>query len=201
MPPPQTDQRLPANTKGLLIGLGACLVLFVLMLVMGAIAGGTKSDKEASPVTTSARNKASTPKQPETTTENRPTSTTSPETTTTSAPPTTPPTTADPYAGETLSQKNARKSAARYLEFAGFSRLGLIDQLESEYGEGFSHQDAVYGVDSLNADWNAQAVRVAESYLEFEPFSRQGLIEQLSSEYGSQFTYDQAVFAVNTVGL
>jgi len=82
-----------------------------------------------------------------------------------------------------------------------FSRAGLIKQLSSSYGAGFSLEDATYGVDALNADWNAQAVRAAKQYLDTQPFSRDALIKQLSSSYGAQFTYDEAVFGVNGAGL
>ena len=47
---------------------------------------------------------------------------------------------------ETAGQENARRSAESYLEYSAFSRQGLIEQLSSEYGEGFTHAQAVYGV-------------------------------------------------------
>jgi len=49
------------------------------------------------------------------------------------------------------------------------------------YGDKFSVENAAVAVDSLNVDWNAQAVRFAESYLKMSGFSCQGLIQQLSS--------------------
>ena len=36
--------------------------------------------------------------------------------------------------------------AKSYLDTSNFSRQGLIEQLESEYGDGFTHAQAVYGV-------------------------------------------------------
>ncbi|MBK6311995.1 MAG: Ltp family lipoprotein [Candidatus Microthrix sp.] len=87
------------------------------------------------------------------------------------------------------------------MDFSGFSRQGLIDQISSEYGDQFSVQDATAAVDSLNVDYNAEAVQSASSYLEFSGFSCQGLIDQLSSEYGDQYTIDQANFAASQVGL
>lgn len=105
----------------------------------------------------------------------------------------------------TRSQENAIRSAESYLDLKGFSRQGLIEQLSSEYGEGFSKKDATFAVDYLEdtdaVDWNAEAVESAESYLDLKGFSRQGLIEQLESEYGDGFTHKQAVYAVNQVGL
>lgn len=52
---------------------------------------------------------------------------------------------------ETTSQKNAVKKAKSYLKYDAFSRKGLIEQLEFE---GFSNEDATYGVDSCDVDWN-----------------------------------------------
>ena len=41
-------------------------------------------------------------------------------------------------------EKKAAKAAKNYLDFMAFSRSGLIDQLEFE---GFTHEQAVYGVE------------------------------------------------------
>jgi hypothetical protein len=94
----------------------------------------------------------------------------------------------------TAAQENAIESAESYLEFGGFSRQGLIDQLSSEYGEGFKKKDATFAVDYLDVNWKKEAVEAAESYLESGSFSLDGLIEQLESEYGDQFTHAQAVY-------
>ena len=105
----------------------------------------------------------------------------------------------------TLSQQNAYASARSYLDFASFSRAGLLDQLTSEYGEGFPAPDAEFAISRLEAeggvDWNAEAAESAKSYLEFQPFSRQGLLDQLTSEYGDQFTPEQAEYGVSQTGL
>ena len=123
-----------------------------------------------------------------------------PPTTTTTAPPppppsTTPPATSPPAPAESVSQSNARQSAADYLDYSAFSRSGLIKQLAFE---GFSTADATYGVDALGADWNEQAAKSAASYLEYSSFSRSGLIDQLVFE---GFTRAQAEFGVSTTGL
>ena len=99
-------------------------------------------------------------------------------------PPTTP--------AETVSQQNAQRSAADYLDFTAFSRTGLIGQLEFE---GFSTEDATWGVDHLTVDWNEQAAKSATDYLDFTSFSRSGLIDQLVFE---GFTPDQAEYGVST---
>lgn len=96
---------------------------------------------------------------------------------------------------ETVSQRNARAKAADYLDYTSFSRSGLISQLEFE---GFSQEDATYGVDALNADWNEQAAAKAAEYLDYTSFSRSGLIDQLVFE---GFTQAQAEYGVSTTGL
>ena len=78
-------------------------------------------------------------------------------------------------------QENAVRSANQYLAMQGFSREGLIQQLSSDYGDGYDRSDATVAVDSLNVNWNEQAVRSAEQYLQMQGFSCRGLIEQLSS--------------------
>jgi hypothetical protein len=101
----------------------------------------------------------------------------------------------DNATNETVSQRNAVSMARDYIRFKGYSRSGLIAQLEFE---GFSNTDAVYGVDNVGADWYAQAVRVAQSYLDFRAFSRSGLIDQLVFD---GFTRSQATHGVSEVGL
>ncbi len=76
----------------------------------------------------------------------------------------------------------------------GFSRNGLIHQLSSDAGEGFDVSDATIAVDSMNIDWNQQAVRSAKQYLHMMGFSCKGLIKQLSSSAGEKYTVDQATY-------
>ena len=106
-------------------------------------------------------------------------------------------------AGPAASQQQALTSAQGYLsDGQGFSRAGLIQQLSSSAGEGFSVADATWAVDHSGADWYQQAVISAKGYMsDGEGFSRQGLIDQLTSSAGEGFTYAQAVYAVNQVGL
>ncbi len=76
----------------------------------------------------------------------------------------------------------------------GFSRNGLIHQLSSDAGEGYDVSDATIAVDSMNIDWNQQAVRSAKQYLNMMGFSCKGLIKQLSSSAGEKYTVDQATY-------
>jgi hypothetical protein len=97
----------------------------------------------------------------------------------------------------TASQRNALESAQSYLSTEAFSRSGLIDQLHSPYGEGYPKSVAVWAVNHVRANWNAQAVKSARSYLSSSSFSRSGLVQQLHSPYGDGFTLAQAEYGVS----
>ena len=99
----------------------------------------------------------------------------------------------------TPGQENALKSAQQYLDLSGFSKAGLIDQLSSSAGEGFSKADATYAANHVDADWNAEAVEAAKDYLDISPMSKDALIQQLSSSAGDKFTPEQARYAANKV--
>jgi hypothetical protein len=94
----------------------------------------------------------------------------------------------------TLGETNAALKAKQYLRTMAFSRTGLIEQLEYE---GYTPQQAEYGVDQSGADWNEQAALKAKQYLRTMTFSRTGLIEQLEYE---GFTPQQAEYGVQAVG-
>lgn len=109
--------------------------------------------------------------------------------------------TTEPKPSFTASQEQAIGAAKDYLDFSAFSRAGLIGQLSSKYGSGFSKADATFAVNHITVNWNEQAVRSAKDYLSMTHFSRSGLIQQLSSKYGSGYTVAQATYAANHVGL
>lgn len=96
---------------------------------------------------------------------------------------------------ETIGQRNAVSKAKSYLRMSGFSRDGLVSQLEFEQ---FSSEDAAYGADNAGADWNEQAAKKAKSYMGMSSFSRGGLIDQLLFE---KFTQEQAEHGATSVGL
>lgn len=101
----------------------------------------------------------------------------------------------------TKAQENAYKSAKNYISSMPFSRNGLIEQLSSSYGDGYSHKDAVWAVNQLEkkkeVNWKHQAYLSAKNYLSNMSFSKDGLIEQLESSYGEGFTHEQAVYGAN----
>ena len=100
----------------------------------------------------------------------------------------------------TAPQNNAVRSAEQYLSMTGFSRDGLIQQLSSDAGEGYSVSDATAAVDSLSVDWNENAAKSARQYLSMTGFSCKGLIEQLSSSAGEKYTVDQATYGAGQAG-
>jgi hypothetical protein len=106
-----------------------------------------------------------------------------------------------PAPSYTVSQEQAIGSAKDYLDFSAFSKAGLIKQLSSKYGDGFSNADATFAVNHITVNWNEQAVRSAKDYLSMSHFSRAGLIQQLHSKYGDGYTLAQATYAANHVGL
>lgn len=123
-----------------------------------------------------------------------------PEVTPEETPEPTPEATPDPTDEFSAEQKNAYKAALNYLEYSGFSKAGLVDQLSSEYGDKYPVEVAEFAVQYLEdndlVDWQAEAIESAQSYLELSGFSRTGLIDQLSSEYGDKYTAEEAAAAV-----
>ncbi|WP_309616468.1 Ltp family lipoprotein [Salinibacterium sp.] len=185
-------QRKGFALTGLILGGVAALTsLITTVALLGGIASVSESDAALDPLGTSSASPAptvttkpiSTPKATA-----KPTPTSTPSPTPTVAP-------ASPKPVESVSQSNASRKAQSYLDFASFSRSGLIDQLVYE---GFSVEDATYGSDAVGADWSQQAAAKAKSYLEISAFSREGLIEQLAYE---GFSAEEAEFGVSSVGL
>ncbi len=168
-------------------------IVLLLMIIGGISMGGDDSDMETSDITvttemtTEEETETAAPVEKSTTTENTTEKSTK----------------AKPETEMTPSQKNAYKAAKNYLEFMAFSKEGLIDQLSSEYGDGYDRADAEFAVNKIeedgDVDWNEQAEKAAQNYLDSMAFSKDGLIEQLESEYGDKFTHEQAVHGVEAV--
>lgn len=101
----------------------------------------------------------------------------------------------------TPSEQQAVDSAKQYLQTSPFSKQGLINQLDSSAGDGFSTHDATVAVNSLSVNWNAEAAADAKQYLQTSSFSCQALVQQLSSSAGSQFTAAQARYGAVRSGI
>jgi hypothetical protein len=185
-PPYQSPPQAPVKKKGHLVrNLGIVVGVLLIVGIGRAIASSSSSNNNLTADTTTASSPAVT------------TAATAKATAaaTAKAVPAAP-------AGPTLTnqQQNAARSARQYLNFTGFSRQGLIDQLSSPYADKYAVQDATIAVDSLNVDWNAEAVQSAKSYLKFTAFSCQGLIDQLDSPYGDKYTVAQATYGAQQAG-
>ncbi|WP_205710837.1 Ltp family lipoprotein [Isoptericola sp. BMS4] len=101
---------------------------------------------------------------------------------------------ADAEGKEARERRRARARAQEHLDYAAFSRSGLVDQLEFE---GFTREVARHAVDSLDVEWTTQAVRAAMNYREFESYSRRGVVTQLVFE---GYTRTQAEHGADAAG-
>lgn len=94
----------------------------------------------------------------------------------------------------TLGKRNALSKAKDYLSLMAFSRSGLKEQL---IYEGFSEEEAEYGVNNCGADWKEQAALKAKQYLDLMSFAKNSLIEQLLYD---GFSQQEAEYGVAAVG-
>jgi predicted 3-demethylubiquinone-9 3-methyltransferase (glyoxalase superfamily) len=101
---------------------------------------------------------------------------------------------ASPNGGGSAEISNAIEAAENYLSMMPFSEKGLVEQLSTSAGDGYSLDAATAAVASLDVDWNEQAAKSAANYLELMSFSRQELVDQLIS--GDGYTRAQAEYGV-----
>jgi hypothetical protein len=94
----------------------------------------------------------------------------------------------------TMGQQQAVSKGEDYLDMAGFSRKGLIEQLVFE---GFSKAEAKFAADHIAPNWKKEAAEKAQDYIDMSSFSRKGLIDQLEFE---GFTEAQAKYGAKAVG-
>ncbi len=95
----------------------------------------------------------------------------------------------------TEDESKALRRAKQYLDVLPFSYSSLVEQLEYE---GFTHDDAVYGVDHCEANWYEQAVKKGQAHLNLFNYSESELIDQLEYE---GFTHDEAKYAATQLGI
>lgn len=94
--------------------------------------------------------------------------------------------------------KSALNKAESYANLMHMSKLGVYDQLISEYGEKFSVEAAKYAIDNVKTDWNANALAKAKTYQSMN-MSPSAIHDQLISEYGEKFTTAEADYAINNL--
>lgn len=203
-PPPPPPPRKSHRTRNIILGIVGAVALIIVIAVATApkTPSKTTSNNQAAASAPVATTQPSTPAATATTTPAATHTTTQPAVThTTQAPPAT---SAPPAAPQyTVSQQQAIAAAENYLQAEpGFSYQGLIDQLDSQYGNGFSVADATFAVNHISVDWNQQAAYAAKNYMTTEPgWSCSSLLQQLDSPYGGKFTQSQAEYGTNSVGL
>lgn len=116
--------------------------------------------------------------------------------------PSTPASSAPASPSLTVTQQQAVEAAQSYLSLGtGFSYQGLLQQLTSSAGSGFSKADAEFAINYLKPNWDQQAVMAAKGYLQLGGFSQSSLLQQLTSSAGSGFTEAQAEYALSQVGM
>lgn len=171
----------------------------VALAVLGSAVGGSNPDAPAAPVAAVSSAPSPASSAPVTAEDAAAEESPSPTPTPTKATPTKAPAPKPkPKPAEpelTLAQENAKSSAESYLDYSGFSKKGLIEQLEFE---GYKSKDITAALATVKVNWKAEAVESAESYLDYTSFSRSGLIEQLEFE---GYTSSEAKYAVDKVGL
>jgi hypothetical protein len=96
------------------------------------------------------------------------------------------------FEGPSVRQGEVVKSAIRNIRYLGPN--GLLAQLQKN---GFSLEEATYGVEKAPIKWRRQAEKVAQNHLKKKEFSRSDLISQLHNE---GFSIDDATFAVTRNG-
>lgn len=94
---------------------------------------------------------------------------------------------------------SALSKAESYSNTFYLSKVGIYDQLISEYGDQFSAEAAQYAVDNLVADYKFNALQNAKNYQETMNMSPEAIREQLTSEAGEKFTKEEADFAVKNL--
>lgn len=99
----------------------------------------------------------------------------------------------------TIGQKNALKKAESYSKMMHMSKSAIYNQLTSEYGEGFTIEEAQYAIDNISADWKANALEKAKSYQTNMSMSKSAIYKQLTSEYGEKFTAEEAQYAIDNL--
>lgn len=95
--------------------------------------------------------------------------------------------------------KSALNKAQAYSSSMAMSKMGVYDQLTSEYGEKFSPEAAQYAIDNVKADWNANALVKAKNYQDSMSMSPEAIRDQLISEYGEKFTQEEADYAIQNL--
>lgn len=97
----------------------------------------------------------------------------------------------------TREQNAALNNAKDYAELMHMSKLGIYEQLTSEYGEKFKPEDAQYAIDHLKFDYNKNALMKAKEYAKDTNMSKRAIYDQLVSQNGEKFTESESKYAID----
>jgi hypothetical protein len=174
--PPQPPPRKRHRVRNTILGIAGAIVLII---IIASVANSGKDNTAAA----SSPGSAASSQAP--------------------SPAATTPSPAAPAAPQyTPEQQQAIEAAHQYLQMgSGFSRLGLIQQLDSSSGNGFPKSVAKFAVNHIKVNWDQQAAEAAKGYMQQGGFSYSGMVQQLESPYGNDFTHSQAVYGAKAVGL
>jgi len=188
--PPQPPKKKHTARNVTLAVCGGVVGLFIVVGVIGAALGGNKGTGSSSGSGSSNSSGSSLSSQ-------------SPAAVVQSSVPAAVQSSAPPPPQYSASQQQAIDSAEGYLTSGqGFSYNGLLQQLTSQYGEGFSMPDATFALNHIRVNWEQQAAISAKGYMSSgQGYSCSGLLQQLTSSYGEGFTHHQAEYGVKSVGL
>lgn len=202
--PPNGEKGWSRRRKIVVGGVAA----FVILGGIGAAMGGSDTETKevnASPTSVSAPATVEQAAAEQATVAQAPATATQVVDTTTTEAPAPAPEPAPATPSLTSSQRNAVRAGETYLDMMGMSKQGLIRQLSSDAGDGFSVEDATVAVNHIeqqgDVDWNEEAVQAGQTYLDMMGMSRSGLIQQLTSDAGDQFTLEQATYAADQLGV
>ena len=95
--------------------------------------------------------------------------------------------------------KTALRKAKTYSDNMNMSKVGIYEQLTSEYGEKYKAEAAQYAIDNLQVDWKENALKKAKTYSSTMNMSKAGVYDQLISEYGEKFTEEEAQYAIDNL--
>ena len=90
-----------------------------------------------------------------------------------------------------LTDSEVQDLEKRYLEINPYSKSGLIKEITTR--EKINEEQAEKTVNSLDVDWNEQALKEAEELLKFDGYSERMIRENLEND---GFTEEQAKYAV-----
>lgn len=100
----------------------------------------------------------------------------------------------------------AIECAEGYVTYLSVSRQAVYDYLCSDYGDGFTPEQAEeaihYVEDKGIADWDSEAVEALKELLSYDiEMTYDETLEYLTSDWGGKFTEDEAVHAMDELGV